>query len=1072
MDLFQNWAPTFETYLSETVGRQFNITFRMIYLDFNTIYSAARNKDIDLMFSNPSIYACVEREHQASLVASLLNLRKGFELDRYYGAFITRYESNIYNISEIKDNIVEAVSISGLGACQLQWEELILRGHDFLSDPKQIIFSKNQKKIVKDVIAGVADIGMVRTDLVEGMAADGEIDISDVRFLEDESDRIHPGFPFPFTTTTAAPEWPLGALPWMDWKIAKAVSDALFALNRTHPAAIAGQYSTWKTPLSYFGLHRLQERLEWIDSDGKCVLSPILYDSVVCPTGQVKKNRAIVNSACDDAGLPCPITNDDLTYECLCRPCQKVPDREVDVVVMRRLSDQDGEHKFPYKSCDKMVFCAHAQISDIIEMEVVDAWFEVREALGLQYFEGVEYKWHGASEEPEWVVLRVTGESAASTTAGKFAFNFTTFRRGSALLEIRTCVHNEEDELSCTQIPESPILLEIVDKVCLEAHKDSNPFGECVCVEGFELDSEGRECHLIGNGKGLAEKYVILLAIGAATFLLLVFGGVLFYFLRVEKKQDWLLPRSEIKYSDPPEVLGQGTFGLVVVAVFRNTEVAVKRVMPSRIKATADIDGSTFLKPHSIKAKGKETVFEVEMNNLYTGSVDGPSTQVGYKNLPLKEVNRTVNHMNSSSNVNELQLQGSHAGSITTLVKGRTSSNVSRISFKSEEVKWHSRMSADFKREIKTMVFLRHPNIVTVMGVVMDGKGDALMVMERMKNGSLYDLIHNTTMQFDGEVVMRILTDVVAGMIFLHSSQPPVLHNDLKSGNVLVDESFHSKIADFGLSAKRRASGLLGTPYWMAPELLQGESATVHSEVYAFGVTMFEVFTRSEPYSDVKMPFEAILAAVAYNEEGSTFRPTLPEGLPAQVKELITACWAPQPNLRPNFVMIQKAMAAFDLSEVDDWMSNHFVGKFQAAGTKRTATQLLYDVFPPKIARTLRAGQKVEPEHHACVTIFFSDIVGFTDISMSLPPVQVMAMLDRLYHNFDELARVHDIFKVETIGDAYMAVANLIKEQPQHTRNIAEFSIAAICTANATLISLEAPELGGVNIRVGFHSGP
>ena len=63
-------------------------------------------------------------------------------------------------------------------------------------------------------------------------------------------------------------------------------------------------------------------------------------------------------------------------------------------------------------------------------------------------------------------------------------------------------------------------------------------------------------------------------------------------------------------------------------------------------------------------------------------------------------------------------------------------------------------------------------------------------------------------------------------------------------------------------------------------------------------------------------------------------------------------------------------------------------------------------------------------ETHNNVTIFFSDIVRFTDISRVLPPVKVMKMLDRLYLAFDALANKHEIFKVETIGDAWMGVTN------------------------------------------------
>merc|ERR1712151_391890 len=107
------------------------------------------------------------------------------------------------------------------------------------------------------------------------------------------------------------------------------------------------------------------------------------------------------------------------------------------------------------------------------------------------------------------------------------------------------------------------------------------------------------------------------------------------------------------------------------------------------------------------------------------------------------------------------------------------------------------------------------------------------------------------------------------------------------------------------------------------------------------------------------------------------------------------------------------------------------------------------------------------------VTIFFSDIVGFTDISSTLEPQKVSRMFDELYSKFDELSRELDIFKVETIGDAYMAVTNLVCNQEQdHAKRIAQFAMRAIKAANETLIDPDDPDKGNVNIRVGFHSGP
>jgi class 3 adenylate cyclase len=136
---------------------------------------------------------------------------------------------------------------------------------------------------------------------------------------------------------------------------------------------------------------------------------------------------------------------------------------------------------------------------------------------------------------------------------------------------------------------------------------------------------------------------------------------------------------------------------------------------------------------------------------------------------------------------------------------------------------------------------------------------------------------------------------------------------------------------------------------------------------------------------------------------------------------------------------------------------------------------LLFKVFPKHIAEALREGRKVEPEEHDMVTIFFSDIVGFTDISATLDPMKICDLLDRLYHAFDALSIIHKVFKVETIGDAYMGVTNMEKSPSQHrdhVRRIAEFAIDAIKVANQTLIDKDDVTKGYVHIRVGFHSGP
>jgi len=115
--------------------------------------------------------------------------------------------------------------------------------------------------------------------------------------------------------------------------------------------------------------------------------------------------------------------------------------------------------------------------------------------------------------------------------------------------------------------------------------------------------------------------------------------------------------------------------------------------------------------------------------------------------------------------------------------------------------------------------------------------------------------------------------------------------------------------------------------------------------------------------------------------------------------------------------------------------------------------------------------KKIEPTFRDVVTIFFSDIVGFTSISSSLPPIKVSNMLDRLYNSFDILSHKHEVFKVETIGDAYMAVTNLVSDQPDHAKRIAEFAVDVLKAANTILIDMDDPSKGFVNLRIGFHSG-
>lgn len=217
-------------------------------------------------------------------------------------------------------------------------------------------------------------------------------------------------------------------------------------------------------------------------------------------------------------------------------------------------------------------------------------------------------------------------------------------------------------------------------------------------------------------------------------------------------------------------------------------------------------------------------------------------------------------------------------------------------------------------------------------------------------------------------------------------------------------------------------------------------------------------YSRRDPYDGENAA--EVLMQVA--DKSVCKRPPVPLSMPAQITALMTDCVEDDPEQRPSFEEIDTRLKRVDSETADP-------GQAKRA---KEASISLFDIFPRHIAEALRDGRTVEPEHKDIVTIFFSDIVGFTTMSSELEPRKVAGMLDRLYTQFDELSQKHDIFKVETIGDAYMAVTNLVKDQKNdHARRIAEFAMDAIQAANSTLIDEDDPDRGYVNIRVGFHSG-
>jgi class 3 adenylate cyclase/DNA-binding NarL/FixJ family response regulator len=130
---------------------------------------------------------------------------------------------------------------------------------------------------------------------------------------------------------------------------------------------------------------------------------------------------------------------------------------------------------------------------------------------------------------------------------------------------------------------------------------------------------------------------------------------------------------------------------------------------------------------------------------------------------------------------------------------------------------------------------------------------------------------------------------------------------------------------------------------------------------------------------------------------------------------------------------------------------------------------LVHQILPPKVAEQIIAGKQVAPESFEEVTIFFSDVEGFTTICSQVTPAGVVQMLNDLYTVMDYCTSLFPVYKVETIGDAYMLVGGLPVRDPNHAQSIADFALLVRHAVN----SVKSPVDGSsIRIRIGLHSGP
>ncbi|EIW72748.1 hypothetical protein TREMEDRAFT_24503, partial [Tremella mesenterica DSM 1558] len=205
----------------------------------------------------------------------------------------------------------------------------------------------------------------------------------------------------------------------------------------------------------------------------------------------------------------------------------------------------------------------------------------------------------------------------------------------------------------------------------------------------------------------------------------------------------------------------------------------------------------------------------------------------------------------------------------------------------------------DVMREVELLKRLDHPSIVKYEGMSRDP--DYLsIILEFVENGSLGSVL-KAFGKFNERLAATYTAKILEGLDYLH--REGVVHCDLKAANILSTKNGNVKLTDFGVSLNTKAmeniqqtamSGVMGTPNWMAPEVINLDGARPPSDIWSLGCTVIEMITGKPPFSDVSHPMAVMWRVV----EGAP--PNPPEGSSDDLTHFLSRCFEKDPDVRPT----------------------------------------------------------------------------------------------------------------------------------------------------------------------------
>ncbi len=381
---------------------------------------------------------------------------------------------------------------------------------------------------------------------------------------------------------------------------------------------------------------------------------------------------------------------------------------------------------------------------------------------------------------------------------------------------------------------------------------------------------------------------------------------------------------------------------------------------------------------------------------------------------------------------------------------------------------------------------LEHPNIIKFHGVTSIASSSYIVSAYSTK-GKLQRIIYDDDFSLDLVFKFSMATDVALGMEFLHLNN--IVHGSLSSATCHIDQKYNVKVAnwevgnievhknksksvDIYLEVVGSEDTFIKEDGYITPEIIKDQLSvpTKNSDIYAFAILTLELYSRMHPMRD-----QYQLSSVKYiMSKMQTLSDSLhPLDLPEAMQSCFKSALSMECSTRPNFHRIVKVLHEANPSTqtvLDNMLEKLEEKTIELDKYMKNFEKLLHQMLPPTIADKLAQGKQVAPESYESVTIYFSDIVGFTTISALSNPMEIVDMLNDLYTSFDAVLDKHEVYKVETIGDAYMVISGLPKQNGiQHAAHIA--SMAIDLAKESALFHIRHMPGEKLKLRVGLHSG-